>query len=326
MSSTGMGTETVVFCTECGCQQAVCTTASGRVRPCQNCAAELCFKSEIRCPHCGKSVVWAPEMTECPQCKSGFAPGIPLRPKQPRSLSRVLTGALDVAKAKHWDYLELDARRRADELYRAWAELSRNEVNVDAAAGPNSAIRPVVAKRAKPPTPGSRRWAVWVGVSVVAILMAWGGVAAWSYMTRQAIEERLAGLSKANLKADVQAVGRFYAGTLVRFQDSYDVPHEKAVRAVRQAFRDYPFVLSFEYKDPRFESVSLGEVSLLVNQEWEFRGNEIYSGSERHRLIWRQEDGEWRIVSQELIKTNWTRKRAPRADGLGGTAAIGVRQ
>lgn len=323
MSSTGMGTETIVFCTECGCQQAVRTTASGRTRPCQNCAADLRFESEIKCPHCGEGVAWAPELTECPQCRSRFAPGIPLRPKSARSLSRVLTGAMDVAKAKQWEYLELDARRRADELYRAWAALSRNEGDVAVAAESKAPVRPVVAKRAKP---GSRRWAVWVGVSVVAILMAWGGVAAWSFMTRQAIEERLAGLSKANLKADVQAVGRFYAGTLVRFQDSYDVPHEKAVRAVRQAFRDYPFVLRFEYKDPRFESVSLGEVSLLVNQEWEFRGNEIYSGSERHRLIWRQEDGEWRIVSQELIKTNWTRKRAPRADGLGGTTAMGVRQ
>jgi hypothetical protein len=230
----------------------------------------------------------------------------------------VFTGALDVAKARQWEYLELDARRRADELYRAWAALSRSEAN--------SAVGPVVARRVKRPAPWSGRGAVWAVVAVVAVLMAWGGLAAWRFMTRQAIEARLAELSKANLKADAQSVGRFYGGTLVRFQDSYDVPHEKAVRAVGQVFRDYPFVLRFEYKDPRFESVSFGEVSLLVNQEWELRGNEVYSGSERHRLIWRQEDGEWRIVSQELIKTNWTRKNAPRADGVGGASAIGVRQ
>ena len=319
------GTETIAICTECGFQQAVSIAATGRPKSCQNCASDLRFEREIVCPHCQKGVPWSPDLGECPFCEGGFAPRIPLRPKPSRSLSRVVTGALDVGKARKWEYMETDAKRRSEALYRVWAAHSRNEVTDGSGLTPDVLQAPA-RKKVKPPTPWYRRGPVQAGIAAVVMLAIWGGAGLWRSATKQIIQDRLRQLSTATLKADPQSVGSFYGSTLVRFQNSYDVPHEKAVGSVRQLFREYPFVIRFDYQNPVFESVRIGEVSMLVDQEWELRGNEVFSGSERHRLIWKREDGAWRIASQELVKSHWSRKTPIAPDATSGAAAIGVRQ
>lgn len=287
--------------------------------------SDLRFEREFPCPHCRKSVAWRENPSQCPFCEGAFAPGVPLAPKPPRSLARILTGAWDVAKARQWEYLEADGKRRSENLFRAWAALSRNDAagEMDEASSPAGTVRRQPVKRAKP-VKWYQRGLVWTGLAVVLALLGWGGLTAWRTATKQAILERLAGLSSAARQADGQAVGSFYGASLTRFQTRYDVPHKTAVRALRQVFRDYPFVIQFAYKKPLFESVSLEEVSLLVDQEWELRGNETYSGSERHRLIWSRENGEWLITSEELIHTNWSRKSSSGTNVAGGTTAIGV--
>lgn len=329
MSPTGMQGDAVVICANCGCQQTLAIGDNRRIRACQDCNFDLRFEREVACPHCRKGVQWNADLSACPHCKGAFAPGIPLRPKPLRSLTRALTSALDAAKAREWEYLETDVMRRSERLYWAWAVLSRNEGSAGAGAEPEPVVRPVRVKtirRGSSVKPWYRRWGVLAGFVAVLIMAVWGGVAAWHAATKEAIQERLSELSKASVRADGAAVGSFYGRTLVRFQNGYDVPHAKAARALGQLFRDYPFVMRFGYRNPVFETIAPGEVSVLVDREWEMRGNDIYSGSERHRLIWRREDGEWRIASQELLKTNWSRRTTPRAEAAGADTAIGVRQ
>lgn len=324
MSSPQAAAEAVSICTECGYQQTVILTADGQPKACQNCASKLRFQADVLCPHCRKRVAWSTGIRHCPKCDGRFAPGIPLTPKPPRSLSQAVAGALDAAKAQQRDHRERDAQRRSESLYRSWAAMSLDE-KVGAWEGDQAARR----ARTKPGTQlanWQRRGAMWMGLASVLLLLAWGGVATWRSATRQAIEDQLSALSNVARRADGRAASAFYGATLVRFQNSFDVPHEKVSHALAQMFREYPFVLGFEYRNPQFESISLGEVSLLVDQQWELRGNEVYSGSERHRLIWRKEGGAWRIVSQELIKTHWSRKTKSAVDTSAGTVAIGVRQ
>ncbi|HEY3443110.1 MAG TPA: hypothetical protein VGK29_20290 [Paludibaculum sp.] len=235
-----------------------------------------------------------------------------------------MAGALDTSKAQQRDYQKRDAQRRAESMYRTWAAMSR-EGMVSMEEGTRMARREGERSGARQAS-WYGRGAIWVGLASILLLLAWGGVAAWRSVTRQAIEEQLNALSAAARRADGRGASAFYGATLVRFQNGFDVPHEKVASALAKVFREYPFVLGFEYRNPQFESISIDEVSMLVDQQWELRGNEIYSGSERHRLIWRKEDGAWRIVSQELIKTHWSRKAKSAVDASAGSVAIGVRQ
>lgn len=324
MSSPQAATETVCICIDCGYQQSVTLGRDGRPRTCQNCGSELSFEKAVTCPHCMKNVVWSAELSRCALCRGVFAPGIPLRPKQAHWLSIGRTGATDAFRVKQLEHKERDIQRRSEELYRSWASASRGEGS--ATEGAETSVRSQGERPAKRLRPLYGRGVKWAGLAAVLIVIAWAGVTLWGSATKQTIQGRFNELSHATLRADGAAVGRFYGATLLRFQNGYDVPHEKAVLAVGQLFRDYPFVIRFEYKNPVFESVSIGEVSTFVDQDWELRGNEIYSGSERHRLIWRKESGEWRIVSQELIKTYWSRRTPFRTDASNGSMAIGVSQ
>lgn len=324
MSSPQAAAEAVSICTECGYQQTVILTAEGRPRACQNCASKLRFQAEVQCPHCRQRVAWSSGIRRCPKCEGRFAPGIPLAPRVPRSLSHALAGALDAAKAEQREYRERDAQRRSEGLYRNWAAMSRDERASEMESGQTAQRSEVKGGVQQANWYG--KGALWLGLSSVLLLLAWGGVAAWRSVTKKAIEEQLSGLSAAARRADGRAASGFYGATLVRYQKSFDVPHEKVASTVTQMFREYPFVLAYDYKNPQFESIMPGEVSLLVDQQWELRGNELYSGAERHRLIWRKEGGGWRIVSDELIKTHWSRKTKSAVDALAGTAAIGVRQ
>lgn len=324
MSSSQTGTDTIVICTDCGYQQTVAMASGKRIRSCQNCSSELRFEREFTCPHCRKAVSWNSDLSQCPHCEGEFAAGIPLRPKASRTLSMVLTSAMDVVKAKQRELKESDARRRSEELYRLWAAVSRND-DVAVEQGPRiGSVRPVGAPSRKRPTPWHRQGAVWAGVAAVVTLTVLGGVAAWRSAAKGSIEERLNRISDAAMRADGRTMGGYYGGTLVRFQGRYDVPHQQVERAVSQVFRDYPFVIRYGFTNRVFESISLGEVSVLVDQEWELGGNDTYSGSERHRLIWRKESGAWCIVSQELIKTHWSRKSEALQGAAAGTALIGV--
>lgn len=325
MPSSQTGIDSIVICADCGYQQSVSVAGGGRIRSCQNCASDLRFEREFACPHCRRAVSWSSDLSRCPRCEGEFAAGIPLRSKGAGSLSRVWTSAMDVAKAKQRELREIDARRRSEDLYKLWAAVSRNE-DVAVEQGPRTGgIRPVGGTQSRTrPTPWHRRWVGWAGLAAVVMLAVWGGVAAWRSATQQAIQERLNELSSAALRADGRTMGTYYGGTLMRFQSGYDVPREKAARAIAQVFWEYPFVIRYAFTNRLFESISFGEVSVLVDREWELRGNDKYSGSERHRLIWRNEGGAWRIVSQELVKTHWSRKSASSPDAAGGAVAIGA--
>ena len=179
MPSPRTGIAPIVICTDCGYQQPIAIGASGSPQACQNCAADLHFNREVACPHCRKSVPWSPDLGQCPWCAGGFAPGIPLKPKPARSLSKVLAGALDVTQARKWDHLEVDARRRSEGLYRLWAALSRNEDPPEEESPFRSVVHSIAVQPEKRLTPWYGRWGVWVAVTAILALVVWGGVAAW---------------------------------------------------------------------------------------------------------------------------------------------------
>jgi len=112
----------------------------------------------------------------------------------------------------------------------------------------------------------------------------------------------------AQIVGNVDGQTSMYAPEVTRYFNQRGVSRERLHREKLRMKELYPKVLRYDISDVKIESLSSDRATVTFRKDWGFRGERSYMGAGRQRLRLQRMLGDWKIVSEEELRTYWSQR------------------